>query len=85
MDKKIDKKCWYICWRKFRGEIFIWIFSLVFYMLFMKDSEVSKYAQGMLIVVVFFPPVILVRFFVTFRRCGAQISSVDPLGEDDGR
>ncbi|MBC7144740.1 MAG: hypothetical protein H5U24_04965 [Thioclava marina] len=57
--------CWRHAWQTHRQELLPGVLGAMFYLIFMKDSEPSRYTFGMLAVVIITPPLVLFRMVYT--------------------
>lgn len=64
-EKGKEMNPWRRAWRTHRQELLPGIFAAIFYLMFMKDAEPSRYTFGMLALAIITPPLVLFRMIYT--------------------
>ncbi|SDQ14860.1 hypothetical protein SAMN04515695_0178 [Pseudovibrio sp. Tun.PSC04-5.I4] len=61
----ISKCNWNGAWKYHRQEFLVWMFAVIFYYLFMKEAEPSKYTSIIWFLIIFIPPFTAARIVIT--------------------
>lgn len=64
-----------LSWKKHREELVPWVFGLIFYFAFMRDSEPSKFTVGMLLFLFTWPLVFTARLSITALRKSKELAA----------
>ncbi len=75
-----SRNCRKHAWKKHRQELGVWLFCLVLYLVFLRGSEsehLDRLKGGLVAFIFLIPPLFLVRFFRSARKCRQEMDELN--------